>query len=651
MKRYTNSVTLFSDPNGKNPDEGASIKVYISEDPKFQTLATLFSDDAGTVPLPQPFPTNTLSEENPGRFTFVIADETVDIVANEELGNAKTVIPSQEIKAKDSYRLTEAKMISAKFLRENDTVIVTDRESATGVVVSGETPNTHNIINLPEISLQWKLNKTTKLVASHFGVKYDGITDDTAAWVAALVELTIGGELTGRSDKTSLLSATLAITTNKIKLSTLGILKAISASYAPGGKVIDVNADDVTLKNFTIDQDNINTGRSIDIANASRTTIDGLKSINVQQAFIRIKNNAIDTTVINCRHKSKGYGILVDDTSGSSGLYTNENVFDLQNGNGDGIEINCPTNGFDKFSLENDRILNCAGGALSQGIGIGVAKGTNGRITNATIKNLESDGIHIENSSKDIVITDCIIDGVCSDGTTSSGGMLIASSDNIIAANNIIKDVKSGKHGVVLSRVGGVNSNNCKIENIIVDGVDGSNVLVTGSVDCSILNMTLKNGNRANAGAFGIRVTLTAAVNTGLDISGIKIIDGTTPLAKAIDVSVGAMTSGSIANCNLSGCVNNRITDNGSNGFSRWMNIRSKTDLMRNTVTVGAATTTTVVTNGNSEILEEAITIKPLNASAAALTDVYVSVSNAAGFTITHSLSVGGEIFGYEINS
>ena len=41
MKRYTKSVVLFENADGKNPDQEAQVKVYLSTNPQFTTLAVV----------------------------------------------------------------------------------------------------------------------------------------------------------------------------------------------------------------------------------------------------------------------------------------------------------------------------------------------------------------------------------------------------------------------------------------------------------------------------------------------------------------------------------------------------------------------------------------------------------------------------------
>lgn len=158
MRRYTKSVALYETSSTKIPDEGAQVKVYLSTIPQFTTLATLFSDDDGTVSLAQPFLTNTLAQQNPGQFTFVVADGIYDIVVNENLGlTNQSVIPSQTIKDKDAYNLTKAEMIAANYLRVGDVVIVSDRDSSRFDIITGGTGNVYNVIQLAGTSFQASL--------------------------------------------------------------------------------------------------------------------------------------------------------------------------------------------------------------------------------------------------------------------------------------------------------------------------------------------------------------------------------------------------------------------------------------------------------------------------------------------------------------
>lgn len=85
---------LYQDVTGKNPDEGAAIKVYLAGT---STEASIFSDDAATVPLAQPFYTNVFSQDNPGQFTFVVSDGIYDIEVNGVIALSSEKIFSQAV--------------------------------------------------------------------------------------------------------------------------------------------------------------------------------------------------------------------------------------------------------------------------------------------------------------------------------------------------------------------------------------------------------------------------------------------------------------------------------------------------------------------------------------------------------------------------
>ena len=197
MKRYTKSVVLFENADGKNPDQEAQVKVYLSTNPQFTTLADVFSDDAGTVSLSQPFLTNTLAQKNPGQFTFVVADGVYDIVINENLGDDKTVLANESIKDKDSYHLTEADMIAANYLRVDDTVTITDRDDALGTIKTGLTSDTFSIIESTGSSLQWQLNHDGQVNIIHYGFVDDGAkgsisgTDNSAVYKALIADQSV----------------------------------------------------------------------------------------------------------------------------------------------------------------------------------------------------------------------------------------------------------------------------------------------------------------------------------------------------------------------------------------------------------------------------------------------------------------------------
>ncbi|HHZ69150.1 MAG TPA: hypothetical protein EYN67_12660 [Flavobacteriales bacterium] len=103
MIRFTKTVQLYQDTTGKNAAEGVPVRVLLTGT---TTEATVFSDDAGTIPLAQPFLTNLISQGNPGQFTFVVSDGTYDIeidggiaIANEAIFSPTVFIATDPVLA------------------------------------------------------------------------------------------------------------------------------------------------------------------------------------------------------------------------------------------------------------------------------------------------------------------------------------------------------------------------------------------------------------------------------------------------------------------------------------------------------------------------------------------------------------------------
>lgn len=79
MIKYTKSVVLRIDGPTGNADEKAQVEVFFTGT---TTLASIFEDSDGLIPITQPFFTNTLAEKNPGQFNFYVAVGRYDIIVN-----------------------------------------------------------------------------------------------------------------------------------------------------------------------------------------------------------------------------------------------------------------------------------------------------------------------------------------------------------------------------------------------------------------------------------------------------------------------------------------------------------------------------------------------------------------------------------------
>lgn len=498
---------------------------------------------------------------------------------------------------------------------------------------------------------EWELAPKFSVDIRQVGAMGDGVSDDTLAVQAAL---NLGGPIHVAKLSTNYrLSNELVVSVDETTINGKGQFQAIGAGYSDRQGVFHVQANNCAISDIEIDAAGISTGRCIKVSNSTKTCIDGVTGRGAPQAFVWIGDNAVDTYV----HNSKcvrGYGVLVDDPVGSSGLFTCNNFFDGNNLNGDGIEVNAPTNGFDRFSSVNDFIKNYTGVAINQGLGIGLAKCTNWRVTNPHIQNIESDGLHFEDGSDFGVCVGGLVLDCNTNGAVGSAGVLVTDCDDVTINGVNVKNAQQ-QHGISIALTNSDKCRRVKIVNNTINGAGKSGMRVTGTSDCMVANNIVRDANQLNGGSYGIQITGTGTgSNDTLTVNENKIIDGSNAVAKSIRIEANTWFGGSCIGNETGRCLNNNIQDNGGNTFSNGMNTRSTTDRLSGRFTPTAATTSTVVTNGNSNTREEDIALCALNSSAASLMNsgnVYITFSGTSSFTVAHPSASGSEIFGYQINT
>ena len=419
----------------------------------------------------------------------------------------------------------------------------------------------------------------------------------------------------------------------------------VTSDWSDRDGMINVRANDCTVKDIYLDAEgSISTGRNIRLDECDNTLIYNVTGRGAPQCFVVIHDNVTNTFVRNCK-SFRGYGILVDDAQGSSGLYTRGNIFDGANLNGDGIEVNTPNYGFNKFQSFNDTARNYTGVAINQGLGIGLEVCSDFLIVGFECENLENDGIHFEDGSNNGVCTDFKLKDTNTNGAVGSGGILIKDCDNLEIGCGIIEGAQN-QHGITVFQPSGTSSN-ISMHDIEIRGCGRSGLRVYGTENSSFKNITIIDANQLNTGNYGMQ---TVNTNTNLSLKGIKVIDGTNPVAQGVRFEANSITGGELSGCNVGGCANNQFLDNGGNVYSKYGNIKSLTDTLTGTFSLAAASTSTIVSNENCSNDENDITIIPKNASAANLGSVYVTFSDNSGFTLGHASATGTEEFAYRIN-
>lgn len=490
-------------------------------------------------------------------------------------------------------------------------------------------------------TVQTKLRESVSV--KDFGAVGDGMANDYAAFVAALA----AANCVHIPEGTFYLASTLTISSSGKTLSGPGTIKGNSA-LAANSQVINVTGSNVTLKDFTINQNNINAGRSIWISGAN-VVVDGVKSYNTQSAFIELRSGASNVVVRNCYQNGGGYGVISSD-HGLGAVRVENNTFihpGVGYAIGDGIEFNNPTTGSQNIQIIGNYVDGYKGAANLAGLGIGIAKGTYCIVASNIVKNCEADGIHVEDQSSFIVVEGNIVEDCCTDVTYGSAGILLYLTNNSVIANNIVKGA-SGGHGIMVSGFGQDQYvYNNKVIGNHVSTVREAGIFLNTTNRTIVANNVVESANQASLG-FGCidlrRIGTATKYNIRVRIQNNIFVDGF-PVAdsgvKAENGDTGYLFDNDFVNVGTKiniGSANIRVKRNQYSATAQTGN-----------VTLAAGVTTTTVTN-DGVYSRVRIRLTPINASAAAMTGVWVSAAPLlTSFTITHPTATGTEQFYYEL--
>jgi parallel beta-helix repeat protein len=520
--------------------------------------------------------------------------------------------------------------------------------------ISLSTNDASNVIYTPPFTNSVAETVTAKLSeilsVKDFGAKGDGTTDDSLAFTTAC---SVSNRNIYVPPGTYYLASQLVISTSNIKLYGPGTLLGNNVGIS-NDAMIKVTGSYVTIKDITINQNNITSGRSIYVFGAAYCTIDGVTSYNCQNAFVEMKNACYYTTVKNCYMASSGssggYGVISSDAGNYVFIKNNVMVF-TGSVRGDGIELNHPTVPGYYAEITGNYISGAVGVSVAAGIGIGVAGFSNCIITNNTVLNCEGDGIHIEDGSDNCVISNNVIANVNTVSNINGSGAIVAVASNYAnITNNIINSAVYG-HGVYISGINGspgTPSTGCKIQNNQINFAGKCGAYVNATNNFNVSNNIIIGANKlVNSNIYSISVAKFSGTTTSLN----GIISNNT----LEDAGTAVVTYALYTDSDVSANVESNILVNTINKFfinsAPQVELRSNkysTSALSGIITLTAGTTTTVTNQNVTQPFR--IKLFPLNGSAAGLASYYVSsATNYTNFVITHSAAAGTESFGYEI--
>ena len=481
-----------------------------------------------------------------------------------------------------------------------------------------------------------------------FGAVGDGVTDDTVAIQAAIDS---GATDVVVPSGTFRLLAGLTMTNPNVTLRGSGTLRMLSGAPI-GGDMILITADGCTVRDLTLDGAGIGAGRTVTATGTTGTTLRNLTGVAAGQMFLRADGFVKDLLVEGCVLNSQGFGVLVQDPAvGSQGVQVLNNRFvHPASGQGDGIEINCPTNGISDVLISGNYIEGSYGTALVAGIGIGLAKIHNATITGNVVINTQGDGIHIEDDSTNVTISGNSVFGCCTDTATTTGGISVATGcKGVSIVGNTVKDTVTRAAFATFASVGDFNEDLSIVGNVF-DGAPNFLISFESVKDCIFTNNILTNGNVSNtASTPSIRVTkFSANVCSGLFIKDNLLKDGANA-TRSIAIAPGSVTTGDVSQNDFSGCGTPAPDMGGTTLLTQRTNRFNTSAAMQGVITLTAATTTKTIFNGNVDLIGN-ILVYPTNAAAIALGPVYVSsIARQVQFAITYPSAAGGETYAYII--
>lgn len=319
-------------------------------------------------------------------------------------------------------------------------------------------------------SVQAKLRDVVSV--KDFGAVGDGVTDDTAAIIAALAAVPVGGTVVGSAVDTYLVSSRFDITSRT--------LKDINLKYGSNTATI-LLIGNASLQNVKI---NANTQQKpfaqalygyVNLHNASGAVIKGLTITNGAEvsAGIFCSTKASYTTISDCNLDQVGFGIFFRDYEYPLGTGPNNRIVDgvtytgtigrglsisncdlgndtLYNNRGDGIEIDALVNRFAEISVSNCRVFGKNSGDAPNG----------------------SSGLLMGFANVDrLQVTGCMF----TDGLMNAGALHVEQATGVVFANNVFNNCYTGigmGHRGMNHVFTGNSFNNCRHPIAISSNVD-----------------------------------------------------------------------------------------------------------------------------------------------------------------------------------
>lgn len=273
-----------------------------------------------------------------------------------------------------------------------------------------------------------------------YGVKFDGVTDDTAALnVFFYTNVSPGDAVQFPRHAVARTTGPVSVGANLggVTLDGNGASIRLDAGAAQGATILSFSPADGTVRNLTVDGSGVSNATGIRPKGA-RQLIDACRLVNCAAGGVFVGSGAAASGLLvrGNRFTGGGYGILFDNNSTAAGVTIAHNVF-IGGANGDAIEVNTPAGPAADVTITGNYITGYTNAQWS-GIGIGLAAVVGATITGNTITRCGLDGIHVEDASSCVSITGNTVKGCGRSGiSVQVGAGTTAPSNGTIVGNTV----------------------------------------------------------------------------------------------------------------------------------------------------------------------------------------------------------------------
>lgn len=254
-----------------------------------------------------------------------------------------------------------------------------------------------------------------------YGAAGDGLSNDTAAILAADSAARAGGGVTWFPPGNYVISAsatyTHALTTASGSrwMAFPGSATLVVAAASPvGTRAVRVTGDDVLVAGLVLQMADLTDATGFYLSAANRVTLSDLRVTGAARSGgIHIVGGVFDLLVERYTCLVAGYGILALDPA-TGGRWTFRTLrLDGADGmpRGDGISLNCPTTGIAEVTIDDVVANNYDVVGSNSGFGVALTGISDVLVSNVRSKGCGRNGIHIEDTCDDVVVSGFVVTG------------------------------------------------------------------------------------------------------------------------------------------------------------------------------------------------------------------------------------------------